>query len=237
MVPRRGRCVLFVLGAGCVPEGPATDRGITLPEQTLLVSAAGDVLDEIFEDDFEREELGPDYTALSDAWLLEGGWLCAQNAKNQGVWLDRRLPRNVRVEFDAMSLSEDGDIKVELFGDGSSGASGVSYDDATGYVAIFGGWKNSLHVLARLDEHGDSRRARAVEPDSDDPATQAVVSGQVYRFKFERKHGNMLVMSVNGSKVLEYADPEPLAGLGHEHFGFNDWTAAVCFDNLVIEPL
>lgn len=234
---KAGPLVLFVAGVGCVPEGPASERGVTLPEQLLLVSADGDVLDETFSDDFERPELGPDYSALSDAWALTDGWLCGQNAKNQGVWLERRLPRDVRIEFDAMSLSEEGDIKVELFGDGASGASGVSYDDATGYVAVFGGWKNSLHVLARLDEHGADRRSRAVQPDSDDPATQPVVPGQVYRFKFERKHGNMVVMSVNGSRVLDFADPEPLVGPGHEHFAFNDWTAPVCFDNLVIEPL
>lgn len=236
-VPSR---LLVVIVAACVPEGPATDRDVTLPEQTIVVRA-GDrpdpPLGEGFRDDFEREEIGGDYEVLSDAWAISDGWLCAQNARNQGIWLKRRLPRDVRIEFDAVALSDDGDIKVELFGDGASGATGVSYNDATGYVAIYGGWKNSEHVLARLDEHGEDRKTIRVEPGSDDPAAAPVRSGQPYHFKFERRHGNMLVMSVNGSTVLELEDPAPLAGRGHEHFAFNEWTAPVCFDNLSIEPL
>ena len=29
----------------------------------------------------------------------------------------------------------------------------------------------------------------------------------------------------------------PLAGVGHDHFGFNDWEAKVCFDNVRVTPL
>lgn len=227
----------LIAAPGCVPEGPATEREVTLPEQTLVVEGAGDVLDEPFEDAFERDEIGSDYLVLSDAWALSDGWLCAQNARNRGVWLAKRLPTNVRIEVDAMALSDDGDLKFELFGDGTSGATGVSYDDATGYVAIFGGWKNSEHALTRLNEHGHDRRALRVDRGSEDPSSWPVKAGQPYHFKFERRHGNMLEMSVDGAVVLDFVDPEPLVGPGHEHFAFNDWTAPVCFDNLRIEPL
>jgi hypothetical protein len=37
--------------------------------------------------------------------------------------------------------------------------------------------------------------------------------------------------------MLEWDDPDPLAGPGHEYFAFNDWDALVHFDNLVITPL
>jgi hypothetical protein len=36
---------------------------------------------------------------------------------------------------------------------------------------------------------------------------------------------------------LNLKDPNPLTGEGHEHFGFNDWQVAACFDNLTITPL
>jgi hypothetical protein len=37
--------------------------------------------------------------------------------------------------------------------------------------------------------------------------------------------------------MLEWDDPDPLAGPGHEFFAFNDWDVRVHFDNLVITPL
>lgn len=62
-------------------------------------------------------------------------------------------------------------------------------------------------------------------------------AGQPYHFKFERADGKTLVFSVNGVVYFDLVDPEPLAGAGHEHFGFNDWDAPVCFDNLKVTPL
>ncbi len=61
------------------------------------------------------------------AWKVEGGKLCVQNAHNHGVWLNRTLPVNVRIEFDATPFTEEGDVKAEIFGDGTSYATGTSY--------------------------------------------------------------------------------------------------------------
>lgn len=237
--------LLSIGSAACVPEGPpssATGNGeITLEEETIELPSAGPEGSEDigagFSDDFERDEIGPDYEALSDVWRITQGWLCGKGAKNRGVWLARKLPTNVRIEFDAAALSDEGDIKVELFGDGRSGATQASYVDATGYIAIFGGWTNTFHVLARQNEHGTDRKEIRVDSANEDPLGRPVQQGQSYHFKFERKRGNMITWSVNGAVMLEHTDPAPLVGRGHEHFGFNDWTAPVCFDNLEIEPL
>jgi hypothetical protein len=37
--------------------------------------------------------------------------------------------------------------------------------------------------------------------------------------------------------MLSWNDPQPLAGVGHDHFGFNDWDVKVCFDNVKVVPL
>ncbi|MFO0556312.1 MAG: hypothetical protein U0271_48515 [Polyangiaceae bacterium] len=190
-----------------------------------------------YRDEFERTTLGADYNSLSAEWVIEAGALCVSGAHNQGVWLNRRLPRDVRIEFDAVSLSEDGDIKVELFGDGASGASSASYNDATSYIAIFGGWNNSRHVFARLDEHADDRIEIAVDAVKDDPRARPVNMGQLYHFKFERKHGTIVSWWIDGVLFAERNDAAPLAGPGHEHFAFNNWASSVCFDNLEITPL
>src|SRR5262249_60210710 len=74
------------------------------------------------------------------------------------AWLRKRLPHDVRIEFDCTSASPDGDLKVELFGDGETFQSdeAVRKDEiyvASGYVLIFGGWRNSRSVLVRENEH------------------------------------------------------------------------------------
>jgi hypothetical protein len=182
--------------------------------------------------------LGPDWTAArTSAWRVENGRLCGENAKNHCVWLNRVLPVNARIEFDAISYSENGDLKVEVWGDGHSFATGTSYTNATSYLAILGGWDNTLHVLARLNEHGKDRKELKIDPNSDDPRDRPVVRGQTYQFKIERTDGKTIRWSVNGVDYISWNDPSPLAGQGHDHIGFNDWMAKVCFDNVKITPL
>ena len=118
-----------------------------------------------------------------------------------------------------------------------AGATGTSYTDATSYLVILGGWKNTRHVLARMDEHGEDRFEVEVDPESDDERARPVAPGQVYRFRVERSDGRTVRWSVDGISYFELADPEPLAGRGHEHLGFNNWDAPVCFDNVRISPL
>src|SRR5262249_37712181 len=93
--------------------------------------------------DPELEPLGADWLVTAPslrAWRIENGKLCGQNARNHGVWLKRVLPVNARIEFDAVSLSDEGDLKAEVWGDGTSFATSTSYTNATSYLAIFGGW-------------------------------------------------------------------------------------------------
>lgn len=182
-------------------------------------------------------DLGPDWTqAQTTAWRIENGRLCGQNAKNHGVWLNRVLPPNARIEFDAISESPQGDLKCEVWGDGQSAATKQTYDNATSYIAILGGWKNTFHVLARINEHAPNRREIKVDPTSDDPRQRPVARGQVYHFRIERTDGRTVRWFVDGNEMASWADDEPLVGMGHDHFGFNDWEAKVCFDNVKVTP-
>lgn len=185
-------------------------------------------------------DLGPDWTqAGTTVWHIEDGRLCGQGAKNHGVWLNKTIPINARIEFDAVSYSQDGDLKAEVWGDGRSAATSVSYDNATSYLTIFGGWGNKFHVLARINEHGTDRKQIAIssDPTTDDPKEKPVVAGQIYHFKVERSDGKTVKWFVDGIEYLSYADSQPLVGAGHDHFGFNDWNAKVCFDNVRVTPL
>ncbi len=180
----------------------------------------------VFRDSFERAELGPDWRVTGPGWRIENGALTGSMVHNHPLWLARRLPRNARIEFDAWSESPAGDLKCEVYGDGESYAHEATYT-ATSYVVIFGGWHNALNVIARMFEHAPDRKVRVGPP---------VVINQHYHFMIERR-GRLLRWALDGAPMLEWDDPDPLAGPGHEYFAFNDWEALVHFDNLVITPL
>lgn len=179
-----------------------------------------------FSDDFDRDDLGDDWHNTGGRYRIVEGELNIQGARNRPLWLRRRLPRDVRIEVDVRSESPQGDIKVEVFGDGSSRATSESYT-ATSYVVIFGGWNNSMNIIARMDEHAEDR---AVGP------RRPVERGRTYRLRIERR-GDTITAWADDEELATMTDPEPLEGRGHDHFAFNNWEADLYFDNLRIEPL
>jgi len=185
------------------------------------------VIGERFEDRFERTTLGSDWKSTGGHYTIVDGVLKAQGCRNHTLWLRRRLPPEVEVSFEAWSDTDEGDIKFEMFGDGHSTSTGEGAYTATGYVLVLGGWNNSLSIIARMDEHGQDRKTTTkikVEP------------GRKYRVR-ARQSGGRLDWWIDGSPFLEYVDPVPLAGRGHEYFGLNNWESPVSFDNLTIRPL
>jgi hypothetical protein len=179
----------------------------------------------LFVDDFNRAELGAAWKRGEGErgkgqWRIEEGWLAGDQIQNDPLWLvEQALPHDVRVEFDAKSLTAAGDLKAEIFGDGVAHSSG--------YIVIFGGWKNSLDVIARLDEHGKDRKAQP---------TRGVQQGKVHKIAIER-YKNVLRFEVDGQEVMRYDDARPLTGPGHDRFAFNNWIVPVRFDNLQIWSL
>ncbi|MGE5784488.1 MAG: hypothetical protein ACM3ZE_07850 [Myxococcales bacterium] len=200
-------------------------------------AAQDPVLAEPFNENFEHTSLGKDWLATSSQWRLDAGQLCGQSARNHPIWLKRRIPTNARIAFLARALADDADLKVEAWGDGQSYAKGSSYADATSYVFILGGWKNQLHVLARLNEHAPNRLESRIDPASKDPRAFRVVPQRLYRFVIERRDGKNLFWRVDGVELFRFEDREPLRGSNHDHFGFNNWESPVCFDDLTITPL
>jgi hypothetical protein len=223
-------------------DAAVADAGKTDAAALAALAEGGAEAGHLFGLDAGRAEppsnLGPNWTPMkTNAWHIDNGKLCVQNAHNHGVWLNRTLPVNARIEFDAYAYTDDGDLKAEVWGDGKSYATGTSYTNATSYLVILGGWKNTLQVLARLNEHGTDRKEIQIRKETDDPRERAVGRGQAYGFKIERTDGKTLRWSVNGVEYLTWNDPQPLAGQGHDHFGFNEWEAKVCFDNVKVTPL
>ncbi|MCP4606089.1 MAG: hypothetical protein GY847_37190 [Proteobacteria bacterium] len=180
----------------------------------------------VFEDHFDRKELGADWLDTGGGYRIISGELRAQGARNKPLWLKAKLPRNARVEFTARSMSRAVDIKAEVFGDGKSKAIKASYT-ATSYVVILGGWGNTRSIIARMNEHGPDRKARE-EPKG--------VPEKSYRFSIVREK-NLFSWSLDGQPFLEMDDPKPLEGPDHEYFAFNNWTSEVFFDDVAVYEL
>ncbi len=178
----------------------------------------------VAQDDFSAPTLGRDWSrgkgeGGKGKWKVVAGELRGQNMHNDPLWWKRPLPERVRVEFTARALAAEGDLKVEIFGDGDAHASG--------YVLIFGGWDNSLDVIARLDEHGKDRLARK--------ALKAQ-PGKTYAMAVERD-GSTVRWYVDGALHMSYEDAAPLVGPRHSYFAFNDWEAPVAFDDFKVFEL
>src|SRR5262249_37642671 len=88
-----------------------------------------------FLDAFERAELGPDYHNTGGPYRVEGNKLVYARVHNHPLWLRRRLPHDVRVELDCASRSVEGDLKVELFGDGETFQSDQAVEQDLIYTA------------------------------------------------------------------------------------------------------
>jgi hypothetical protein len=204
--------VLLAAGAGCKPRIP--------------------VIDAPFSDNFDRAELGADWNDTGKAARIKDGKLNLVKAYNHPVWLRRKLPRNAQIDFDAVSRSQAGDLKVEIYGDGESFDSDKGRYDPTSYMIVFGGWNNSKSIISRLGEHDEAVKI-AYDRVGAEPL---VLANKTYHFTITRR-GGTIEWKLDGAPYLTWTDPEPLAGPGHEFFAVNDWEADVSFDNLVIKPV
>ena len=156
------------------------------------------------------------------AWRIEDGRLIAHQAHNATLWLTKALPSgDVRVTFTARALTKEGDVKCEFAGDG--------HHHQSGYILINGGWKNTVRAIARQDEHGEDRH----EDRRCGKRRQCVPHNKDVEWVIERRD-QVLMWYLDGRLVLRYRDAHPLLG---QHFGFNNWSAEVQFDDLRVYQL
>ncbi len=199
-----------------------------------------------FRDNFDNPgTVQEKYFSTGGLWRTQpDGWLLSPGVKNNPLWLKASLPNDVAVEFDVKSMSPEGDIKVEIFGDGT--------DHASGYVLIHGGWNNSISIIARLDEHAVSMAAlQAQAPGKDlvaeglyrsdsrvrvEASPYKVEIGKSYHWRIERR-GKVISWFIDGQPFMRFEDPLPLTGKGHDRFAFSSWEAQLFFDNLTVTAL
>ncbi|HYR55417.1 MAG TPA: hypothetical protein VEM39_04815, partial [Myxococcaceae bacterium] len=102
-----------------------------------------------YEDDFSSPAtVAAHYFSTGGQWRTVAGELFSPGVKKNALWLKVKLPPNVVIDFDARSASAEGDIRVEVFGNG--------VDHLSGYELVQGGWSNTLSAIVRLDENARS---------------------------------------------------------------------------------
>jgi hypothetical protein len=177
-----------------------------------------------------RDAPGPDYYQTGSGYRVEGGALNAHGAHNKPLWLRKKVPRDVQIDLTAWSNSPDGDIKVEVWGDGRSFDPDAGDYTSTGYVFIMGGWHNEKSIIVKGYEHGTELTPPKFAP--------KVVAGKKYHWRIVRK-GPVIDWFIDdmATPFLHYADPSSWSGAGHEYFAFSNWETDTWFDDLVITPL
>jgi hypothetical protein len=198
-----------------------------------------------FKDDYSDPATVPaKYFSTGGLWRTVDGWLLSPGVKNNPLWLKASLPNDVAVEFDVKSMSPEGDIKMEIFGDGS--------DHASGYVLIHGGWNNTISIIARLDEHAPPFSTVQQQANGQDLVGSGlyrsdtrvrveanpykVEIGRQYHWRVERR-GKVISWFIDGQPFMRFEDPLPLTGKGHDRMAFSSWEAQLFFDNLTVTAL
>lgn len=215
----------------------------------------------VFEDTFDRAEVGdryrqaePDRGHQAGQWRIRDGRLVGAKIHNAALWLQQELPEKVRIDFDARAETDEGDVKCEVFGDG--------HTHQSGYILIFGGWRNTVRGIARQDEHGEDRKddnrcasfdregrpclpghtfrclrpepGGGCRPEFRSPCQKRCVEKDVdYHWTIIRDDDDVR-WYLDGELLLVYRDADPVRG---RYFAFNNWEARTSFDNLKIYDL
>ncbi len=191
------------------------------PLFATLVAASAAAFDRsewklVFEDRFERTDIGPDWVVPGKAEII-GGRLKYGLDGHHLAMIARPFAPDVRIEFDAEAAPEAApcDLSVGL----SCGTAGGHPD--YGYLLAFGGNFNTMHQIMG---GRDMPRVQTWYP------PKVIQRGKVHRI-CGMKEGLTLTLEVDGEVLLTATDRDPLGGPGFDRVGAVTWTGML-IDNV-----
>jgi len=178
----------------------------------------------------DPSKLEANYFSTGGLWRVREGELISPGVKNNPLWLKASLPHDVTVEFDVRAMTGEGDVRLELFGDG--------VDAASGYEIVQGAINNGPSSISRFGISGTPAGSTVTRASGgvhlDVPAPRIEVGKRVHH-RVERA-GNALRWYIDGALIGTFVDPFPLEGKGHDRLGLSGYEATLAFDNLTVTP-
>ena len=228
----------YVAQNGQTPEFPYASPefvnnsggGQTLAKGSKLLPAEEDGWQLAFEDNFDREELGENWTVVDGKWKIQDGDLRGFGT----LILAQEFPCGDTIGFQRLEFEAVTDVHPMIFfenkpkptvvvGDMSSFIHAQPPEKGdpvlTGYFFQFGGLNNTKTQLLRGGEVVD------LEGNLDKMITPDVVQ----RVVIENDMGT-LRMFIDGVLIFEHKEQQSIMGQGHERIGFYFHTAAKVFD-------
>lgn len=150
-----------------------------------------------FSDDFKRSELGSNWKVLSGNWTVDNDCLITRGEGT--IMVAKKFPGLQKVTFNATVTPNPGVSDISPF---------IQSDDKGlygGYLLQFGGNYNSMSCVKRMGNYVKTSRD-VIEPGK----THAVIA---------EYDGVNVRLIVDGKTVVQYPEPRPLVGEGHERVG------------------
>ena len=192
----------------------------------------------VFADNFEREELGPDWmpcenifspmpedsAAAKKLWTVRDGKLVAEGQTY--ITCNREFTGDLRMEFDACmpesNVLNDG-IHCFLLANKFYSWGTTPAINSKGYCFAFGANKCSTSYIGKLG-------VRLIS------GAEGPKPGEWYHFRVERL-GESLNFIINEKTILSSVDAEPIQTQKNNSFGLYNWSGKVLFDNIKIYRL
>ena len=93
---------------------------VNLTQQEIADEAVAEAGELLFEDNFDRPDLGDKWRSVHGGWKLVDGWVHSSKAHNRALWLQQAFKGNIIIEFDTRSEPAPkgkqfrGDIKIDV---------------------------------------------------------------------------------------------------------------------------
>lgn len=179
----------------------------------------------VFTDDFEGDELGPDWEVVNGIWEVSDGVLSGAGTLATTIGFPEDGMAFQRLEFEAAA-----DVSEEMFDDPraisdlSAVLHGMLNSDTedflqSGYFFQFG-WK--FNTRTRISKHGTPIIA-------DNSPDTLIVPGKTHQMAMVHENGQ-LRLYVDGELVIAARDPQPLLGGGNDRVGLFSYMPVKVFN-------
>ncbi|MGC8861343.1 MAG: hypothetical protein ACP5R5_01060 [Armatimonadota bacterium] len=167
----------------------------------------------VWQDDFNRDEVGQDWYVCRGKASIRDGRLLLEGA-GATIVTERRFAADVRIEFDAEA--QPGVPPCDL-----SATIAASKEFGYGYLYAFGGANNRVNQLLGPGVHlVDQKPGLLIEP------------GRVYHI-VAQKEGKRFTCTVDGTTILDASAEDPAGGPGFDRVGLVTW-AGMLADNFKV---